>query len=199
MPVLQDKPKEIIPAGTHTAICYGCVDLGTQLDEVYNKTSRKFIWLFETPDELMESGKPFAHNETYTLTKGDKAKLTKHYMSWEGKEQQSGFDPASQVGKACNITIVHNQVKDKTYANCSAITPLKKGEKAPPQHNASLVFDLDDYNEAVFENLPKWMKDKIALSPEFATPKRKAQNPHTRTANAQENPIEEYEGEQVPF
>jgi hypothetical protein len=48
--------------------------------------------------------------------------------------------------------------------------PLTKdmAKKKFPEFNEQFVFDLDNFNQDIFDSLPEWKRDQIAKSPEYA-------------------------------
>lgn len=160
---------EIAPAGTHTAVLYRIIDLGTQTVETQwgTKEQHKGLFMWELPDELMEDGRPFSVAKRYTLSLHEKSAFYKDVKTWTGNAPDEGFEPRSLLGKACNITLTHTENDGKTYTNVSSIAPLKKTETAPAPTNDILYFDLDDYDDAVFKQLSDGLRDVISKSPEY--------------------------------
>ena len=77
---------EPAPAGTHVAICYRVIDLGTQ-ESVYNgekKSARKVLISWELPNEEKADGKPFVISATYTWSMHEKSTLRKTLEAWRG-------------------------------------------------------------------------------------------------------------------
>ena len=164
---------EKAPAGNHLAVCYEVIDLGTQRTEYEGevKLQRK-IWIgWELPNELMEDGRPHVIGRRYTLSSHEKSTLRKNLESWRGKafskEDFGNFEISNVVGKACFLNVVHNEKKDRTYANIEAVAALPKGTPTPELMNAPIKFDLDAFDQAVFDALTDRMKETIAMSPEF--------------------------------
>lgn len=163
------------PEGNHVAICYGVVDLGTQQSTFAGdtKSAPKVRLMFELCDEKMENGKPFSLSSTYTASLGDRSNLRKVLETWRGRkftpDELGGFQLANVVGKPCQVTVVHKPSADgsKIYANIASVTGLPKGMKAPPQVNPSVIFDLEDFEQSVFDLLPQYLKDTIAKAPEY--------------------------------
>jgi len=166
-------PKVLAPAGTHTAICYQIIELGTQQSEWQGQVKRNFRIRFtwELLDELMDNGKPFAVSKEYNLSSFNKSTFMKDMKSWLGFEPTVGFDTSTLIGKACNVTVIHEPSKDgqNTYANVSTISPLKKNEVAPKSFNPPLVFELtpEKFSVSVLESLPDFLQEKIRKSPEY--------------------------------
>jgi len=170
--LLASKPKEIAPAGTHTAILYQIIDLGTQKMEYQGeiKIQPRIRLAWELCDERMSDGRPFSVGKEYTFSAYPKANLVQHIKSWTGQEVGNNFHIESLLGKACNISVVHNTKPDGgIVAAVSAIAPLKKNEKAPPQVNPSLLFELEPgkFSLEILESLPGFFQEKIKSSPEY--------------------------------
>ena len=171
--LLTSKPRENPPAGTHTAILYQIIDLGTQKND-FDKENVKFQprvrFTWELCEEKMADGRPFAIGKEYTFSANQKATIVQHIKAWTGQDVGKNFEVDSLLGKACNLTVVHNTKQDGTVvASVSGISALKKSEKAPPQVNPSLLFELtpDKFNPEIFKSLPDFFQDKIKLSPEY--------------------------------
>lgn len=164
--IIKDKPKELPPEGTHTAVLFSIVDFGTQKkvfkEDVKFQHSIRLDW--ELSEEKMSDGRPFAIGRDYTASLGKKAKLAELIKAWTGAEPTNSFDISILLGRACNLTIMHSE---DGYANITAVAPLKKSEKAPPPVNPLREFQIENYKAAVFEKLPDWMKEKIKASPEY--------------------------------
>lgn len=166
---------ELPPAGTHLAICYRVLDLGTQPGGQYGP-QHKIMIAWELPDEAMEDGRPFSVTGWYTWTMGEKSNLRKMLQGWRGKPFDASdfkgpnrFDIKNILGKPCLITIVHNDVGEKTYANVNTVSGLVKGQKAPPPINPLQYFWLsqDRFDGELLAKLPDGLKTKIMASPEY--------------------------------
>lgn len=165
----------ITPEGVYVARCYRIIDLGTQKpsNPTY-KDAHKAMLSWELLDEpRMEDGKPFSAHQTYTVSLNEKALLRAHLESWRGKvftnDELLGFDLTNVLGAYCMIQILHDETGK--FANVKTIMPLK-GEKPKPV-NPDVLFDIDNPNMEVFENLSENMKTKIMGAPEWkqaATP-----------------------------
>ncbi len=164
---------ELIPAGTHKAVCYGVFDLGYQKTIWSGKETIKpqVIISWEIDEKITTDGeykgKRFVISNKYTLSLSEKANLRKHLESWFGgsfeKYEEKGFDIEKLVGKNCLINIVHNKKKnsDKIYANIAGVMALTKGtEQMIPENKneptewiqkkqAEAVKTLDDAPESI--------------------------------------------------
>ena len=176
------------PAGTHPAICYGVVDLGTQETTFQGKTKRlkKIRLMFELCNELRDDGKPYSIGGEYTASLAEKASLRKILEQWRGKalsaEDLDGFDIKRVIGKPCMVSVVHEEGQNGTYARIAGVMSPPKGMQYPAQQNPSMVFDIDDWRDEVFDSLPNYLKEKILKSPEGAKARMGAA--HGKPANA---------------
>jgi hypothetical protein len=167
-----------LAAGTHTAICYRVIDLGTQASTYQGKTTQKHkvMLSWETPDELMEDGRPFTVSKRYTWTMHAKGILRKDLESWRGAPFQdsdfgpTGFDIKNLLGKPCTVVVSHSPGDgDKVYTNVDGVGPKMKNVPTPRQHNGNVFLSLDplEFDEATFQLLPDRIRDIISKSPEF--------------------------------
>lgn len=163
------------PPGTHLAICYRVIDLGTQQVEWkgQHKEQRKIMLSWELPDEHMEDGQPFSVHQRYTFSSSEKAVLRAHLEAWRGvpfKDSDfgpGGFDIRNILGKPCLLTIVHEHKNGKTYANIKAVAKPMKNTVVPKLTNATVFLSLAEFDAGVYEGLSQGLKDIIAKSPEF--------------------------------
>jgi len=166
------------PAGTHPAICYRFIDLGTQMVEWQGtrKTQRKVLIGWELPTELMEDGRPFTLTRRYTWSMSEKSNLRHDLESWRGKaftnDDFAGpdrFNIKNILGKACLLSVVHETKDGKTYANLKGVTALPKGMPAPEPISDIVYFALEKplFNAAVLDSLSDKLKETIKGSPEF--------------------------------
>lgn len=202
LPAPNEKDFEIPPAGTHKAICYRVLDLGTQDGSFMGKPKKqhKIIVSWELPEEKMSDGRPFTISQRYTWSMSEKATLRKHLEAWRGVKftdadfGEGGFNIKKIVGLGCLLTIVHNERDDKTYANIVSISKVMKGMDLPPPTNEQsyLWLDRSVWNSAVFDKLSDNLKTTIMKSPEYeAVISGKDPEPV--------NQIPEFHDDEIPF
>lgn len=181
--------RPLTPSGTHIARCFKLIDLGTQHDEYKGqpKILQKIRIYWELPNELAvfkedKGEEPYSISSEYTASLGEKANLRHHLEGWRGRqfteEELKGFDLKSIVGKPCMITVVHQKSKDgtRTYDKVTSVSALpkdpktKKAIEVPPQVNASVIYDIEDGENQVFNELPEWIQKIIRESDEFKGP-----------------------------
>lgn len=168
---------ELVPAGTHNAICYAIVDQGTQLSPFKNDKGQD-VWNrqirigFELPEELMEDGKPFTISEWVTLTLHDRSKLKGYVDAWRGKPltdaERKVFDPKTLIGQPCSLSVKHTENGRAKVSGISA--PMKAFANAKPKPtNESLFVSLFDgeFDQAAFDRLGDKEREKIEASKEW--------------------------------
>jgi len=186
----------LIPVGTYPARCTWLVLSGTVDTEYKGEKKKKTNLLigFELPTLLLpedhpRKGEPSFLTETHSFSFSEKANLRKFVNSWRGAnltdEECKTFDISKLLKAPCYVTIVHNTGKgseSKTYANVGSIAPeasmkslLGDNYKVKPQVNKEVYFNVfwlnsvnsAEYAISVFNDLPKWVQDKIMLSDEW--------------------------------
>ncbi len=181
MPTIAPKQSsnyEQIKAGTHIGRLYQILHLGTQdvewQGEIKQQYKIRLSFEFPTQTKVFKEGepaKPMVLSQEYTLSMGEKANLRKIVegmigTSLQEKEAES-FDIESLLGQACLVSVKHKESKGKMYANIATTAPLMEGQVAPAQVNESKVFGFLNWNQEVFDKLPKFIQEKIQASPEY--------------------------------
>jgi hypothetical protein len=180
---LDRKQFQIAPAGTHLARLYRIIDLGTQMREYEGKVtmSRKAKFFFELHGEdvynkplLTSDGKPLIQSREYTVSLNEKANLRRDLEAWRGKafseDELKGFDISNILGHFCMVNISHRQKGDMTYADLkgvSAVPSIYKKQGLPEGINTTMIFNLDKFDETMFDSLSENIKETIRKSPEY--------------------------------
>lgn len=174
-----------LEAGTHLAICYEVIDFGTQKDVYEGETNiRRKLWIgWEVPDQKMDDGRPFVIGKEYTLSMHEKSALRKHLEAWRGVAftdsdlgDEGSFDIRNIIGKACALSVTHNE---RGRAKVSSVIALMKGTKVPSRTNEDRYLSLnpDEFTVESYHSLSEWMKEKIAMSPEFSATQQPVAGP----------------------
>lgn len=165
-----------VPPGVHFAICNMVVDCGLQ-EGFSGKPQHKVYLRWEVPDERVSYEKdgvqiegPCSIGCMYTLSLSEKANLRKTLENWRGRpftpQELQGFDITNVLGKCCQIQVMHEESNGKTYANVSAVMVVSKDQQARAKsvkpENEPIVFSLDDSDDATYQKLPNWLKEKIS-------------------------------------
>jgi hypothetical protein len=191
------------PSGTHPAVLVQLIDLGTQEGEYEGKVThrRKIRMVFElhSLEAQTDDGKPMVVGRDFTLSSHENAGLRKFIEGWRGKafsdDEASDFDYKVMLGKPCILNITHDKAPSgKVYANVNTASRLMTGMTAPAQVNPSVYFYLGEYDAAVFDGLPQWLKDKIGKSPEFKEVTGQLDHPATKATA-----VAKVEDQEPPF
>ena len=186
--IISDTQKDfkIAPAGLHMARLYSVIDLGHQSVEWSGETKimHKVVLTFELHGDDNEGkplktddGKPLIVSKRYTVSLGDQATLRKDLESWANKKMSAtdriNFDLKTLLNKFCMVNISHSE--DGKYANISGISPIPSALKnaVPNGINPVNHFWLHDYDQAKFDALPKYYREKIMESSEWRGSKKK--------------------------
>ena len=188
-PTMSTQDKPLVPEGTHLAILYRVMNLGTRLQEYMGKPKEHKDTLvtltFEFPNERSkftaknedgteeEVDKPLVLSREFTLSMGPKSNLRPFVEGIIGvkllDEEAYAFDLEDLVGKSCLVTVNHRESKTngKTYANVTSTAPLMRGMTVPEQYNTSSVFDVNTASREVIDALPEFIRKKIEDSDEY--------------------------------
>ena len=174
---LKDKAKPAIPQmdpGTYMGLCVGIYGIGEQENTYKDKTRyvEQIIFTFEFPTETIEidgEQKPRQLSRTFTASVSEKSGLRKFLKSWRGKdfpseEEMGDFEIFSMLGRSAMFNIVQN---DKGYSNIDSVMPLPKGVPDPSTETALLTFDVDEWDDDAFGDLPEWIQEKIKNSSQY--------------------------------
>ena len=175
---------EQLSSGESLGVCYRIVDLGTREEQYKDNPPKKRTLIhvtWETKDNLMSDGRPFAIGRSYTASLNENATFYKDLVTWRGKpfseEELKGFDVSKMLGAPANLHIEHNDEGKARIKNIFKPDNFKKTETT----NESFIFDLDVYcNEFngntsdetkamcdIFEQLPEWQQNLIQDSYEY--------------------------------
>jgi hypothetical protein len=191
--IISDTSKEfkIAPAGLHMARLYSVIDLGHQATEWAgeSKIMHKVVFTWElhgndNNDQPLQTDdkKPLIVSKRYTVSLGDQARLRQDLEAWSNKkmtaEDRKNFDLKNLLGKFCMVNITHSE--DGKYANISGISPVQSALRNAQTEGiiAALHFWLAEIDQAKYDALPKYYKEKITESSEWRGQKaREAEKP----------------------
>lgn len=178
LPVPSGGDFELAPAGTHLAVCYRIIDLGTQKSTYLGKEkdAHKIMLSWELPEESMKDGRPFTISQRYTWSMNEKANLRKHLEAWRGLKftdkdfGTAGFNIQKVLGVGCLLTVAHSEEGEKQFANITGVSKLMKGMATPKPTNelAYLWLSPDLWEPSTFHKLGHSLQATIMKSPEYA-------------------------------
>ena len=175
------------PAGNHVGVCFAVIDIGTQHSEAFIFDGKsipasdkpQIIIMWELPHEQVEIDgemKPASVSCWYNAYFYDKSKLRLHLEAWRTRvftpEELQGFNISALLNKPCMINVLHTE---KGKAKVSGIAPMPKGMTAPEVTNTLISFDMDNYDQAVFDSLSEGIQNIIKKSPEWQALNQPAQ------------------------
>lgn len=172
-----------VPAGAHIARCYGVIDLGRQKtnSQYGEKIQRKvkICWEVFGEDEngndlsIQINGEkvPLTISKNYTLSLSQKATLRKHLAGWRSRdfteEEAKGFDIQNLCGVYCMLNVTTSDTSGKSYTNVASISPLHKSMDKPEPVHEKILFELENFDQKVFDKFYQALKDVISKSPEY--------------------------------
>ena len=182
---------EILSSGTHRAVCSQIVGIGMQETEWQGVISEKqrIKLRFEVPDERVTWETSDGESKegpkiiwlTCTFSMHKNARLRKFIQSWLGialgDKEAYDFDVDQMLGKACLISVVHNDWQGKTYANIDSISPLMRGMDVPVIEGESFCFDPYHHTPEEFDRLPEWLQELVNKGIELVREQERRANP----------------------
>lgn len=172
---IKDKAKAKVPAiepGVYMAVCVGVIDLGEQYSEMFKNYRNEVQIVWEIPSETVEidgETKPRQLSRTFSVATSRKANLRAIISSWNGKtysdDEFGELDLFAQIGKPCMLNVVLNDSGE--YSNVDSVVPMPKGVPAPVSTTPPIRWDMDAWDDAVFQTLPEWARDKIKKSTQY--------------------------------
>jgi hypothetical protein len=155
------------------------IDLGSQIDRYSGDEGRpkvEFVW--ELPNQLHtfnedKGPQPLIVTRKYGNTLGRGSGMKEAIESMLGHKIDKDFELDTLVGELCLINITLEPVEgdpDLKNVQIQSLSPLTKdlAKKKYPTYNEQFVFDLDNFDQDIFDSLPEWKRDQIAKSPEYA-------------------------------
>ena len=172
---IKDRAKPKTPPvepGVYMAVCVGIVDLGEQYSEKFKSYSNKVKFVWALPGETITiDGKEEERqlSKEFTLSIGKKGALRGFLESWNGcsytDEEFGELDLFGQLGKACQLQVVLNDTKE--YSNVANLMPIPRGMPVPQSRSEMYTWDMERWNDALFEKLPEWTRDQIKKSTQY--------------------------------
>lgn len=172
---IKDRAKPKAPPvepGVYVAICVGVIDLGEQYSEKFKNYANKIKFVWELVGDTIEvdgEQKPRQLSKEFTISASKKGNLRAFLSSWNSKEytddEFSDFDLFDQIGKPCQLQVVLNETKE--YSNVSNLMPLPKGFPVPEMTSTPVLWDMDNWDDAVFQELPEWIQEQIKKSTQY--------------------------------
>ena len=172
---IKDRAKPKLPPvepGVYVAICTGVIDLGEQYSEKFKKYSNdvKIVWeLVGITVEVDGEQKPRQLSRDFRIAVSKKSTLRAVLSSWNGRQYTDDefreLDLFDQLGLPCQLNVVLNDTGE--YANVDSVIPLPRGMPVPTTSSALLRWDMDQWSDEAFGELPEWAQEKIKKSTQY--------------------------------
>lgn len=186
-PTTNDRQFAPAPAGWAVARCFQVIDLGTHVDPHWDKEIHSVRIGFECTALKRDDGKNHMIFKKYTLSHHPKSGLRKDLESWYGKSfdtkklnELGGFDLKVILNRAAFLNITHSQGEDTVFANISTIGPMPQGMDCPLLTVPTVYFELEEFNQSVFDSLNDRTKDLIKKSGEYRVMTGEISDPRSR-------------------
>lgn len=163
---MSDRP--LPKVGTQGARLLHIVDVGIQPRKPFQgqeKAPCRKIWFnFELVQSLFDyNGRQVPHRiatADINASNDPKSALVKLLSGLDPADTAKG-DLGLLLGKPYLVTVVHNKVGDRTYANFAGAMPAPDGFDLPQLSDKPGLFDYYKPDVDVLVSLPKWIREKI--------------------------------------
>ncbi len=118
-----------------------------------------------------------------TFSMHEKATFRLLLESWRGKkftdDEARTFDAGKLLGAACQISVQeYTKRSGEIGVKVGSVIPLTRGTIVDPQVNKTQSLSLDaDFDQALFNDLPKFLRERIEKSPEYQAINQPAYKP----------------------
>ena len=169
--------RELIPAGSHLAVCTMITEIGTHSITSSYGTKDKYqvIMSFDFPDHRIDIEKdgvtkslPKRKSKKFTFSYHEKSNLGLALSGWNGERPASDFDLSSMLGKNAMITIIHSEWEGSTYDNIQSISGLPSRMEGVKAETELISFSFTENGVNIPTTVPEWVADKIKASKEWA-------------------------------
>jgi hypothetical protein len=161
--------REVPSSGSHIAVCFQMVDLGTQ-DTSFGPRAQVRL-SFEPLDEFMADGRPFIVGKNYTFSGHLHSNLRRDIEGWLARPVPdfSRLDLAERVGAVVVVGLQRATARSgRDYARITSLAHPPAGAALRQRSvNPPLILSLRQFDQAVYAQLPEWLRALIAQSPEY--------------------------------
>lgn len=165
------KQRELPKKGEHHAAIVSLIDLGTQPGSaMYPDPKRQISVGFECVNETTSDDKAMVVYKKYTFSNSERSKLMQEVVEELLPDRDEDWQMNDLLGLPCIIKIELETKGDKTFANVKKVSAPQRGVKIRKHTEplTSLYLDPEEFDQEVFDSLGEKMRNKIAMSPEYA-------------------------------
>lgn len=167
-------PRILAPEGVHIARVVNIIYLGTIKGSFGDAFKVRIS--FELPNETHvfkegEKALPFMVSKETTLSMGKKSNLRPLVEGVIGTslddEEAYAFDIDQLLNMTCQLHIVHEESENGKYVQIKSASPLLKGVTCPPPVNSLQILSYEKWDQAYFDALPQYLREKMEKTPEY--------------------------------
>jgi len=170
-----DQP--LIAAGSYPARVAQIIDLGVQPRKAWKGTEKSpvdQIWFtLELPTEFMldadgneEKDRPrWLSRKINMFSSTQENAVSTKFMEALDPTGELEDDWGKLLGFPCTVIVTHS--KDGKYCNIGSISPVMKGMKIDELQNEAKLFDLENPDMELYEDLPEFLKEMISSNLNF--------------------------------
>ena len=160
--------------GTKMGICIGVVDIGEQVCNFGGKgyAKEQILIVIEFPNDKIEidgAMKPRQLSRALTRTTSDRGTFKQMVSAWLARnfteDELLEFDTDELLLRPCMVTVKLSE--NGQYANIDNIVQYPEGLPVPTTSTVPYTFDMNNWDDAVFAELPEWIQDKIKKSTQY--------------------------------
>ncbi len=170
------KFSEPMSAGTYMARISSVVDLGIQQRPPYLGVEKPPVqmihvsYTFPTEEyidpEEGPTGEPRVLSESFSaLPRSVERSKAATRLTRIDPDNEIGNDFSKLAGRPVVVTIVHNPGRGKhegrVFANVADVTAPVKGVEVEELKGEAVIFDLDSFDDSVFQELPAFVRERI--------------------------------------
>jgi hypothetical protein len=160
-----------IPEGSHRVVCSAFIDIGMQ--EAFDAVKPQFLLRLEFPDSRVDravNGKqvsePMVKWQFYTNSLNKKANLRRDLEGILARgltkdELADGYNTPDLVGKAWQVSIIHDHSVDSVKDKISSMNKLMEGTAVPAPELPLICYSRGLKAEEHWDLLPEWVQNKV--------------------------------------
>lgn len=163
------------------AVLQAAVNLLPEKPEPHHGYNDKLLVIWEIPSQTIEidgEDKPRWLSKDFSVSLHEKSGLYQTLVSWRGKafteaeltEDENGFMQFSvldMLGTGCFLQVIVEEKDSGSYNRITSVIALPAGMDAPKTETPLIAFDIDAWDNEVFNSLPGWIQERIKKSTQY--------------------------------
>lgn len=160
-----------IPEGSHRIVCSGFIDLGLQ--EAFGAVKPQFLLRLECPGSRFDRAvngaqvnEPMVKWQFYTNSLNKKSNLRRDLEGILARgltkdELADGYNTPDLVGKAWQVSIIHDHSGESVKDKISSMNKLMAGTAIPAPELPVIYYSRGLKVEEQWDLLPEWVQNKV--------------------------------------